>query len=137
MTRKNEILQMRFKGMSYAQIGKKFGISRQRVQKIISPPPYIRKAVFKKAAGKCQDCGILVGRSWHIHHKGNSENEEDYNDGENLELLCLSCHAKLHMPFTDESRTLGGMTHSLKSLHLPPEEEQRILNMWREKGIPK
>jgi len=92
--RKNEILRMRLDGMTYQQIGKTLGISRQRVQYLISPPPYIRKLVVDRANGRCEICGILVGRSGHIHHEGTTF--EDYQDDDNLKLLCVSCHKRVH-----------------------------------------
>lgn len=85
---------MRLDGMTYEAIAKAKGITRQRVQQLISPPPQIRKYIVEKADGLCEDCGILVGNSGHIHHEGN--NGENYNDIENLKLLCISCHRAYH-----------------------------------------
>lgn len=95
------MLAMRLAGETYASIGRKANVSRQRVQQLIDPLPYIKDLVFKRAEGKCQRCGIFMGRSrydsqlsGHIHHVGNPE--EDYNDTDNLLLLCPSCHRFVH-----------------------------------------
>ena len=89
-----QILQMRLDGMSYFAIGKELGISRQRVQQLISPPTYIKNLIVGKAQGKCQLCGIFVSLSGDVHHIGN--NGENYNDVDNLQLLCKSCHRIAH-----------------------------------------
>ena len=88
------MLVMRLKGFTYKAISIKAGISRQRVQQLLSPPPSIRAYVVAKFGGECNRCGVLVGQSGHIHHNG--DNPETYNDIENLELLCLGCHSKEH-----------------------------------------
>ncbi len=92
--RQEAILKARFAGLTYEQIGKMFGVSRQRIQQVISPPPYIRNIVVEQAYGKCQECGIVVNGSGHVHH--GSCMGEDYNDIENLRLLCISCHRIEH-----------------------------------------
>jgi len=88
------MLQLRLAGLTYQQIANEAGISRQRIQVLLSPPPAIREYVVKKYAGKCAKCGILVGKSGHVHHKNHEDNH--YNDIENLELLCPSCHREKH-----------------------------------------
>ena len=92
--RRQEILEKRLKGMSYQAVADSLNISRQRVQQIIAPPKNIRDLVFSRANGKCEGCGILVGRSGQVHHLYNTL--EDYNDTDNLQLLCVSCHKKAH-----------------------------------------
>lgn len=96
MGRQRDMLHMRLQGLTYAQVGFAFGISRQRVQQLIAPPSNVRKEIIQKASGKCENCGALIGKSGHVHHVENKENGEDYNDTENLLLLCLSCHIKAH-----------------------------------------
>ena len=99
------MMRMRLDGCTYREIGKKFKVSRQRVQWLISPSAGVRSQVLKKARGRCQSCGLLVSQSGHIHHKslelgkyGVKEGQltEDYKDIKNLELLCISCHRKKH-----------------------------------------
>ena len=91
---KIEMLEMRLGGQTYGAIASKAGVSRQRVQQILSPPTAIRNLIVKQAKGKCQDCGIQVGRSGHVHHIGGGH--ENYNDIDNLQLLCPSCHRHAH-----------------------------------------
>lgn len=88
------MLAMRLDGFTYQQIADKFNVSRQRIQQILSPPKAIRNYVVEKFKGRCADCGINVGKSGHIHHE--NSDFEDYNDINNLELLCISCHGKRH-----------------------------------------
>lgn len=105
MLRTTKMLRMRLEGYTYQEIGKKFKVSRQRVQQQISPPSGVRRQVVKKAKGRCQGCGIVVGLSGHIHHKSLALGKyglkkgqliEDYKDMKNLELLCISCHRLRH-----------------------------------------
>ncbi len=80
--------------MTYQAISDKTGLSRQRIQQLISPPAEIRQIVLTKANGLCQHCGIMVGDSGHVHHSG--DDVDSYGDVPNLELLCASCHRKAH-----------------------------------------
>ena len=91
---KLEMLKMRLDGETYQSIATSAGISRQRVQQLLSPPKAIRDVVVRKAEGKCQACGIKVGRSGHVHHNGDAV--DSYNELENLQLLCVSCHRGAH-----------------------------------------
>jgi Zn finger protein HypA/HybF involved in hydrogenase expression len=99
---KEEILKLRLEGLTYGTIADKAGVSRQRVQQILSPPSEIRKFVVAKYRGKCSNCGILVGQSGHIHHKDSTADE--YNDINHLELLCIGCHRKVHSETLDCKR---------------------------------
>ncbi len=91
---REDALKLRLDGQTYRQIGTALGVSRQRIQQILSPPTAVRNMVVERAGGLCQDCGVGVGYSGHVHHKYGAE--ENYNDLFNLQLLCLSCHRKAH-----------------------------------------
>jgi len=93
---RTEALRMRLEGRTYQEIGERFGVSRQRVQQVLSAPKHIKELVIKRAGGKCEDCGIIIRRSPQIHHTGKANGPEDYQDEENLQLLCLSCHLRAH-----------------------------------------
>lgn len=80
--------------MTYGQIGERAGVSRQRVQHLLSPPSSIRKFVIEKYEGECNRCGLIVGISGHVHHAG--DEVDTYNDITNLELLCMACHRAAH-----------------------------------------
>src|SRR3989304_3484970 len=98
MSNRAESLRLRLHGLTYAEIAKRLGISRQRVQQLTSPPAYIRGKVIEKAGGKCEDCGHS-GRDFHVHHvECTGMAYELYNDLDNLRLLCPSCHRYAH-PF--------------------------------------
>jgi len=90
-----KMFNLRLKGHAYAYIAKSFGVSRQRIQQLISPPRHIRDAVVARYKGECADCRIHVGNSGNVHHV-NLKIIEDYNDAGNLVLLCVSCHLKRH-----------------------------------------
>jgi DNA-binding CsgD family transcriptional regulator len=92
--RRHEALILKLQGLTYRDIGKKLNISGQRVQQILSPPAYIRNLVCQKADGKCQVCGKFVGDSGDVHHNG--YDFENYDEVQNLTLLCISCHRKAH-----------------------------------------
>ena len=94
---KKEMTAMRLDGATYRQIGEEFGVSRQRAQQILSPPASIRRYIVKKYNGRCNGCGIIVEKSGHVHHV-NTDNGENYEDIDNLQLLCISCHRGKHDP---------------------------------------
>ena len=91
---KGQMQAMLLDGNTYRDIAEKAGISRQRVQQILSPPKAIRDFITLKYNKRCLDCGLLVNKSGHIHHQ-NSDNEV-YNNIDNLVLLCISCHRIRH-----------------------------------------
>ena len=121
-----EMLLMRLEGEPYQSIADKAGISRQRIQQILSPPPAIRRSVVAKAKGKCEHCGIKVGSSGHVHHIGNEG--ENYQDIENLQLLCPSCHRKVHC----QDSYLG--ESSAKGVRLSSEDIQKIISRATRRG---
>ena len=91
------MLRLRLDGQTYAYIAKKAGVSRQRIQQVLSPPIPIRDFVVTKYDGRCFGCGLYIGKSGHVHHV-NTDGGENYQDIDNLQLLCISCHRKQH-PF--------------------------------------
>ncbi|KKN34504.1 hypothetical protein LCGC14_0792990 [marine sediment metagenome] len=94
---RSKALHFRLSGMTYAQIGKELGISRQRVQQLVSPPKAVRDLVVSRANGECERCSIRVGRSGQVHHS-NASNGDTFNEIENLQLLCIPCHLIAHSP---------------------------------------
>lgn len=95
INRKQTAIDLKMKGLTYTQIGNQLGISRQRVQQMTSPPKAIREIVIKRAGGRCQKCQIKLGTHGNIHHEGGED--YDYNDIDNLQYLCTSCHISLHL----------------------------------------
>jgi hypothetical protein len=128
---KQEMLLMRLEGKTYQEIALKANISRQRVQQLLSPPKQIRDIVIKKSEGLCSSCGIFVGKSGHVHHKG-AELEENYQDIENLELLCCSCHRKAHSVPLDtisSERTFEIIT-AYQNSRKPPLTDADLARLW-------
>ena len=101
---KKQMLTLRLEGRTYEYIANKAGVTRQRVQQLLSPPKAIRDFVVAKYNGYCGTCGLYVGDSGHVHHNP-SNGEENYNDIENLELLCISCHRSKHPVPLNEAKT--------------------------------
>lgn len=92
--RRQSIISMRLEGMTYSAISKKLGISRQRVEQIASPPTDILAALRERAGGRCEICGLYIGKAGHAHHKG--KDSETYEDINELQYLCISCHRRCH-----------------------------------------
>ena len=92
---RKEMLELRLNGHTYASIAKLAGVSRQRIHAQLSPSRQIRDYVNHKFGGACNRCGLWVGKSGHVHHFLDAYQDE-YNEIDNLELLCLSCHRKAH-----------------------------------------
>lgn len=91
------MLHLRLQGLSYAAIAQAAGVSRQRVQQLLSPSKGVRDYIIAQCQGKCLDCGIPSVQGGHIHHNNAVPTlAEDYNDITNLVLLCPSCHRKRH-----------------------------------------
>lgn len=108
LERRNAALEMRLNGLTYAQIGEKLGVSRQRAEQMVSPPKEITESVKVKAHGRCENCGIVVAFG-HVHHKNTTVLIEDFNDTQNLQYLCPSCHRMAHRKAPEakvERRTL-------------------------------
>jgi DNA-binding transcriptional regulator YiaG len=102
LLRRYEVIALRLKGWSYTRIAVDLGISRQRVYQLISPLPQIRKALIEADGGQCQECGIdvTVKGAAHVHHLSLDCSSGEYNDLNNLQLLCISCHRKAHNGFS-------------------------------------
>jgi hypothetical protein len=88
---REEAIELKMKGLSYAEIAKRFGVSRQRVQQMIRPPREVYNEVRNRAKGMCQLCFVEL-KSGHVHHMGT----EDWDDWRNLRYLCATCHTALH-----------------------------------------
>ena len=132
---KKEMLKLRLDGLPYAEIAKRSSLSRQRVQQLLSPPKPIKDYVLRKYHGCCKECGLRVGRSGHIHHI--TSNGENYNDIENLELLCISCHRRKHADSSifDEDGKLVGSERD--TIILPVRIKKNLISRVDEKVKPK
>jgi len=86
-------LSMRLKGMTFAAIAKEMGVSKQWVQEMLVPPAALRKATYDNARGRCQECGIHLGRNGHYHSEPTGP-IDDFTKP--LVLLCLYHHRLAH-----------------------------------------
>jgi len=73
--------KMKIAGYTYAQIGKKFGVSASMAAN------YLRISADRR--GRCENCGYSGPNPLHCHHV-------DYSSDNNFKMLCASCHAKEH-----------------------------------------
>lgn len=89
----SQALTLRLEGLSYSEIGRKLGVSRQRAQQILMPPPPIYNLIRKRAGDRCERCGVFV-TSGHVHHR--NWQDGNHNNPDELEYLCPSCHMKSH-----------------------------------------
>ena len=96
LLRPEQMLLLRLDGATYQAIGDVAGISRQRVQQILRPPMALRRTIVAQYNGRCEDCGVRVGLAGHLHHKDLAVELGQWNDVDNLELLCISCHRMRH-----------------------------------------
>lgn len=113
--RREIILELVKRGLSYKAIGKKFGISSQRIHQICKRyhskskskyvkqkhiDDFIRYEVLKHDDYTCQDCGYRGkwrDRNLDIHHLDGSGQAEIPNDQlSNLITLCKVCHGDKH-----------------------------------------
>lgn len=84
--RRDEARAMKQSGMTYAEIGTKFGISRQRAQQLVSPTKKRLSELRKATNNKCQLCGKRA-KKLEFHHSDYSKEPD--------KLLCTSCHRGL------------------------------------------
>jgi hypothetical protein len=64
-----------------------------KVEELREIPQMIKDEVYKKYEGKCNDCG--ANEHLHIHHKKHFS-KGGLHTLDNLELLCVGCHAVVH-----------------------------------------
>lgn len=93
-----EALRLKLQGLTYDEVGRRMGVSRQRIQFLLRPPESVYKQVVGRANEHCEDCGSAVV-SGHIHHI--DEMRSDFNHPDNLAYLCASCHRKRHSSETN------------------------------------
>jgi 5-methylcytosine-specific restriction endonuclease McrA len=94
--RRAKALAMRLAGLSYRQIGKEFGFSRQRAQQLIRPSIAVRSEVRMAANRFCQKCGRPCDEGDTHHANCTWWEPGKYNHISNLQYLCPACHRKAH-----------------------------------------
>ena len=95
-SQKQQAIDLKLKGLTYREIGKAMGFSRQYAQHLVRPPQAIYDLVKKRAKGQCEQCSVSL-ENGHVHHRI-ADAQDDYNDVDNLLYLCASCHQAVHTP---------------------------------------
>jgi len=90
--RKSAMRALKLEGYSYAEVGRAYGVSGQRVQQILKPPQSSIRSVLERRV--CFGCGQPIDGSGQVHHAGTDL--DTYDDPESLRLFCVSCHVKYH-----------------------------------------
>lgn len=103
MAIRNRAHDLYLKGLTYAEIGKEMGVSRQRAQQLVKPPTPVMDFIRKRAGGACEQCKIALANG-HVHHMSN---DAGFNDIDNLQYLCISCHQTKHYNEAFPANTLG------------------------------
>ena len=94
--RTRRAIEMRIQGKTYREISTLLQCTRQYVQYLLSPPPWIAQDVRERQRGLCYDCRQLTEHG-HIHHvRTQCSTAQAYADKVNMVYLCKSCHAERH-----------------------------------------
>ena len=94
MLSREAMIALKLAGLTYQAIAERTGVSRQRVQQVLAPPPAIAGKVRQASQGLCGQCGKLIGSHGHIHHQGNTSDKWDTLS--QLAYLCIACHRGVH-----------------------------------------
>ena len=118
---RNTWMDLKLQGWSYGRIAKDAGVSRQRVQQILSPPKAIRGLVAKRADYRCETCAAPLGHSGHVHHAA-GDNPQHYEEIDQLQYLCQTCHWHAH----GQQQQSKGPTDVIY-IRVPPAIKQRLV----------
>lgn len=91
VTRQDLVNSLKAEGKTYKEISKILGVSRQRVQQLITPDRE-REKIIEENNQQCAICGKKNVRL-DVHHRNYLTNDAI--------LLCISCHRKEHKKMTD------------------------------------
>ena len=126
--RRQSIINMRLEGLTYQQIAGKLNISRQRVEQIASPPKETLRALITRSGEKCENCGIIVGKSGHAHHKGHTE--DTYEDINQLDYLCPSCHRLAHFTLRAKVQKPPGLPRRTREKRYPGQPKIKYIKIY-------
>jgi hypothetical protein len=83
--------------LGFSEIAEKYGVSRQRIQQIVSAPAPIRAYVYENDHRICRGCGAnLILRDMQVHEMG-STIVDDYKNIPMLTCMCRDCHVTEHI----------------------------------------
>lgn len=81
---------MKVSGMTYRAIGQALGVSRQRVQQMLRPPIRVYDQLRRRAANKCEKCGLVFKARGHGH--AHHLRYGDFWNVNDLLYICPACH---------------------------------------------
>ena len=97
--RRDQMLRLRAKELSYKDIGDILGISKQRVHQFLKD--YVSNGDVPDSEYKCVKCGKT--ENLQCHHK----NFDSYDGRKsNLEWLCVKCHRKKHKKLKKDKKKI-------------------------------
>lgn len=111
MNRKELATKLKSKGLTYNEIGKKFGVSRQRIFQIVNGLNVSkdlrnvrRNKIRERDNNTCQKCGAEwdgISIKFPVHHidcdsKKTKQVDKLEIEEKNLITLCFSCHRNIH-----------------------------------------
>ena len=88
-------LILTLEGLNLVEIGKRLGVTRQRVHQLLKPPAAIVQEVMARTRGLCEGCGIIA-RPYHVHSRDIEQEINEYQGKEVLRLLCIPCARQAH-----------------------------------------
>lgn len=91
---------LKSQGKSYQDVGEILGVSRQRVQQIVSLTEKERSLLIEKNHNKCSLCGIEKN-NLEVHHLDYEKNI--------VIILCFNCHRFLHREIRKEEMEKRGI----------------------------
>ena len=82
---------------TFTEIAEKYGVSKQRIQQLVSAPPAIRKFVHENSKKVCRECGApVVLRDMQVHEQG-AGLVDNYDNISMLICMCRDCHVTEHI----------------------------------------
>jgi len=86
MNNREQVIKLFRQGMSYAEVGRRVGLSRQRVMQIVKPPTSIYEHMKRKARGICANCEVIAPSGRISGYREGTLEVSKYK------YLCASCY---------------------------------------------
>lgn len=110
MNQRERAIDLKSQEMTYAQIGRFMGITRQYAQQLCKPPKQVYILLSRRSGGRCEKCGKPLN-SGHVHHIKYTHDRWNLDD---LLYLCQICHRREHKG----EKIIGTVTICLNAVEL-------------------